>query len=88
MKTCTSCDATKPPDEFHRDKTQKDGHAYACKECKRKATLAWNARKRAEIGEEAWLARVRKNRAEYVGRVGKEEMRAYYRRRYEAARSA
>ena len=34
-KTCTKCHKTKPLDEFHNDKSRKDGKQRFCKECKK-----------------------------------------------------
>lgn len=34
MKVCTKCQETKPLDEFHRDRTKRDGLMSACRVCK------------------------------------------------------
>lgn len=34
-KQCTKCNRDKPLDEFHKDRTRRDGHAGQCKACKR-----------------------------------------------------
>ena len=36
MKKCTVCDISKPLDEFHNDKSRKDGKFPHCKKCKEK----------------------------------------------------
>lgn len=36
MKTCNKCHKTKPLEDFHNNKTTKDGRAYWCKECTNK----------------------------------------------------
>jgi len=33
MKTCSKCKIVKHIDDFHKDKSSKDGHKYKCKEC-------------------------------------------------------
>lgn len=32
-KTCTKCRKVKPIGEFHKNRAQKDGYAYQCKQC-------------------------------------------------------
>lgn len=32
-KTCRKCEQSKPTTDFHRDKKNKDGYYYSCKEC-------------------------------------------------------
>lgn len=50
-KTCTKCGETKPLDEFHRDRRNKDGKVGQCKPCACARSRAWAAsnkgRKRA-----------------------------------------
>ena len=36
MKLCTGCNIEKELEEFHKDSSKKDGHAFKCKECKKK----------------------------------------------------
>jgi uncharacterized Zn finger protein len=38
---CTGCDTTKVITEFVKDKTEKTGYTYRCKECRRKTSYAW-----------------------------------------------
>ena len=52
MKTCTKCNTPKPPDEFHRDKSRKDGRFPHCKLCAIKHVSEWqkaNPEKRAPV---------------------------------------
>ena len=79
-KRCTKCGEVKPLSGFHRNKSSKDGrHAY-CKPCTRAAELARQARRRTEMGEEAWLAAraeaVRKHRERTGNAGGKRYSRA------------
>ena len=39
-KTCTKCGDTKPLDEYHKNKSRKDGHHAYCKECVREYNRA------------------------------------------------
>jgi len=46
-KKCTHCGEVKPPIDFHKDDSNKDGRRGECKICKRKMTKKrWNT----EIG--------------------------------------
>lgn len=79
-KRCPKCGEVKPLSGFHRNKSSKDGrHAY-CKPCTRAAELARQARRRTEMGEEAWLAAraeaVRKHRERTGNAGGKRYSRA------------
>ncbi len=52
MKTCTKCKTPKPADEFHRDKSRKDGLFPHCKACAIKHVSEWqkaNPEKRAPV---------------------------------------
>ena len=42
-KTCTKCGETKPLEEFHKDRTKKDGLQSYCKECAREKARKWYA---------------------------------------------
>lgn len=55
-KACSSCGVVKPLSEFHRARASKDGHCWRCKPCARAATLDSQERRRAEMGDEAWLS--------------------------------
>jgi hypothetical protein len=46
QKTCNKCGDTKPTDAFPIDKSRKDGLAYRCNECNRKAVSESNKRNR------------------------------------------
>jgi hypothetical protein len=39
MKTCSKCKQTKSLNQFHIDKTTKDGHRADCKECRSKKKI-------------------------------------------------
>lgn len=58
-KQCTTCEETKPLSQFHRQPAAPDGLRYACKACSNARTRASIERRRAEMGEEAWLAQQR-----------------------------
>lgn len=38
MKTCSCCEKDKPLDEFHKNRTRKDGRHLYCKDCRREKT--------------------------------------------------
>jgi len=59
VKTCSMCGVEKSLSQFHRSKQETDGHRYDCKDCVRTYVDAYRARRRAEMGEEAWLAHQR-----------------------------
>lgn len=44
MKKCTKCHKEKPLSEFHKCTREKSGHKSACKECRNKAHVDYNAR--------------------------------------------
>lgn len=54
-KTCPRCGYTKPLSEFYKNKSNPDGHFYTCKECERTRMKAWTVKRRADMGETAWL---------------------------------
>ena len=41
MKTCTECGNIKPYNEFHRNKTKRDGREARCKPCKKTHDTAY-----------------------------------------------
>ncbi len=43
MKLCKRCGATKPLEDFHKDKKSKDGHCFYCKECNKSKTRSYYA---------------------------------------------
>jgi hypothetical protein len=55
-KTCTKCEDNKPLSEFYRQAGTPDGHKYSCKECEKARVADYQARKREEMGDEAWRA--------------------------------
>lgn len=42
MKTCSKCKRSKPLDDFHRNRTTKDGRTSRCKECAIAIATTWN----------------------------------------------
>lgn len=42
-KTCTRCGETKPRNEFHKDKTKKDGLHVWCRECRNESDKSYRA---------------------------------------------
>lgn len=42
MKQCCTCKGTLPIDDFHNDRTKKDGKCAQCKNCKNKYRKIWN----------------------------------------------
>lgn len=60
-KACTRCGETKPLSQFHRNRNSPDGHASACKPCRIAGVKAAQDKRRAEMGEEAYLAMVAAN---------------------------
>ena len=55
-KCCTKCGEMKPASAFYRNRSTKDGLQGHCKQCASEDVAARAARRRAEMGEEAWLA--------------------------------
>jgi hypothetical protein len=53
-KHCNGCDETKPLSEFYKDRNRRDGRHARCGECAKASVLAYQARKREEIGDEAF----------------------------------
>jgi hypothetical protein len=78
-RTCTVCGETKAGSEFYR------GHNSACKPCERARVIAAKARRRAVMGDEAWLELQRATQAERRRRTGYSYDRAYARARNTAA---
>lgn len=48
-KTCTKCGETKPRDEFHRDKSKRDGSRSRCKKCVRAQKAEYYSRNRDAV---------------------------------------
>lgn len=55
-KRCSKCGQTRPASKFYRNTKSKDGLHGWCKECVDRGVKERAARRRAEMGEEAWLA--------------------------------
>lgn len=49
-KTCRACDTLMSLDNFHRDKTAKDGHLARCKKCRMDGILIPGTRFNPAIG--------------------------------------
>lgn len=64
-KTCSKCKETKPVDEFHKSKQNKDGYRGSCKPCMNSSSRAYHHANRDELnakGREYW-AETREDRA-------------------------
>lgn len=85
-KKCGKCGEVKPLSEFHRNRTTPDGLQWECKPCVIARVKASTARRRAEMGEEAFLATrgeaVQRHRAKH----GTEDERRQSRARATAVR--
>lgn len=47
-KRCYACGEIKPIEQFHRNKSKKDGHSEECKPCKVRRTVAWGRRNKGK----------------------------------------
>jgi hypothetical protein len=56
MKRCTKCGEVKNLSEFYQTPRVADGHSSSCKTCQREAKKQHSAQRRAEMGDDAWLA--------------------------------
>lgn len=56
QKVCPKCGERKPLSEFHRRSASPDGHQNYCKPCCITSTRESQSRRRAGMGEDAWLA--------------------------------
>jgi Recombination endonuclease VII len=52
MKRCPSCGESKPPANFGRNKSLKDGLSFYCLECNRQRNNAWYRRRRQSMGKQ------------------------------------
>lgn len=83
MKRCSTCGEELPLSSFYkRTSGSRDGRRSNCRTCERKRIDEYQARKRAEIGEEAWREKaaesVRRHRATDDGRRSSRlQVRAY-----------
>lgn len=80
VKSCCRCAVAKPLDEFHRDKTKRDGHAGMCKACACANTREWNR------AHDDPAARAERNRLKQIWRSDPARLEARNRREREAAR--
>lgn len=83
-KQCTKCKETKPASEFYRNRRRPDGLQDQCKPCASASVKAARARRRAEMGEEAWLALQRDIVRRHRERTGLDRDRAYNRAQNQA----
>ena len=60
-KTCGSCGETKPLSAYHLDSKGRHGVRSECKDCARARARRNAARRRAEMGDEAFLAKQRES---------------------------
>lgn len=58
-KKCTACGRRLNLSEFHKDRANTDGLRSDCRSCNGARVKASTARRRAEMGEDAYLAHVR-----------------------------
>ena len=70
-KRCCTCKDVKALSDFYRHRNRVDGHADNCKDCARAAVARSQAKRRAEIGDEAYRAEKR----EQVRRVREDPLR-------------
>jgi len=60
-KVCTKCGIAKPPEDFHRDKTGKNGRSARCKVCAIAHTIEWQKQHKDQVNAKN-LAWKRENR--------------------------
>lgn len=82
-KECRRCDETKPASEFYRDRSTRDRLNVYCKPCCREIARTNRTRRRAEMGDEAFLADLRTKVNRHRERTGNASGK-----RYAAARVA
>lgn len=58
-KTCTKCGVEKPLDQYHRNKSRKDGRASQCGECARASHADYRSRPEAKAAKAAYDAKYR-----------------------------
>lgn len=51
MKKCSICGVEKPFEDFHKDKSSKDGRKAACKECTKKRAKMYHQKNKAKNNE-------------------------------------
>lgn len=62
-KRCSMCGETKPLDEFHRSRGQKDGRHSRCKPCNKQAVAEWAQANPGRVREKSRLKRERDPKA-------------------------
>jgi 5-methylcytosine-specific restriction endonuclease McrA len=90
-KQCTTCGEWKHRGEFYKDKNKSDGLYSRCKECHKKATIAWakkNPNAVSKIRRSYWVRHLEENRERDRKNVNRyraeniEKVREYDRARY------
>jgi len=68
MKKCTKCGIEKELDEFHKQKSAKDGHRFDCKSCAAKSKAKWYAENKEKItkSKAKWYAENKEKRIDYL----------------------
>ena len=82
MKTCKTCEETKPLEDFYPHKTTRDRLSQACRSCTQAANRAYRARNTDAL-KAAALAKRERNRDQLAARS-----RAYYAENRETVRAA
>jgi hypothetical protein len=77
MKKCTKCGIEKELDEFHKQKSAKDGHRFDCKSCAAKSKAKWYAENKEEIAKSN--AENKEERAKYRAEKKAEQPNCVYR---------
>ena len=85
-KRCGKCGKVKPASDFYRAQRRATGLSSYCKPCQRADTRERTAKRRAEMGEEAWLAYQRDGVRASRERTGNARGRAYSRAARRAAK--
>lgn len=86
-KRCPACGVVKSLSDFHRNRSRGDGHSDICKPCAIARVKANAARRRAAMGEEAWLAQARDRMRQSRARTGNASGKLYDRAKRRAVRS-
>lgn len=86
-KRCTKCGEIKPVSDFYREKHKRSGYHSHCKVCHRASTKAAQARRRARMGEDAWLAHQRELVARSRERRQMSSERTYSKARWDATQT-
>lgn len=86
-KRCPACGVVKPLSDFHRNRSRRDGHSHECKPCANARVKANTAKRRAAMGDEAWLALRREEVRRSRARTGNAGGKLYDRAKRHAVRS-